>query len=139
MMTAQEQMQKYRAKHPEFVKKETLSSKLKMRERRKNPVIRAKMVQEVREWRRNLRYEIFTHYSGEQPKCAKCGFSDMRALCLDHIKNDGAQHRKSLVKNSHRGGNAVAVYLDVKKRGFPEGYQILCHNCNRIKEVERNV
>lgn len=139
MMTAQQQMEKYRAKHPKFVAKEREKARLEMRKRRENPVYRAKCVEESRKWRKLLREEIFTHYSNGKPKCAKCGYSDSRALCLDHMNNDGAAHRKSLVKNSYRGGNAVAVYVDVKRRGFPDGFQVLCHNCNRIKEVERNV
>jgi hypothetical protein len=113
-------------------------SKLLMRKKRQDPVFRKKCVEDTKEWRKNLRYEILSHYSGEQPKCVKCGFSDIRALCLDHINNDGAAHRRSLSNNSWRGGNAVGVYVDIRRRGFPEGYQILCHNCNRIKEVERN-
>ena len=137
MMSAKEQMEKYRKNHPDFVVRQTEKSRLRMQEKRKDPVKRALFVKGVREWRARLREEIFNHYSNGKQKCLICGFSDKRALCLDHIANDGAEHRRSVSAKWHRGGNAVAIYLDLKKRNFPPGFQILCCNCNRIKEVER--
>ena len=128
----------YRANHPEYVQRGKERTKLYRRKLRENPAIKDKFRLECKEWRKKLRHEVLSHYSSGQFKCVKCGYSDMRALCLDHTNNDGAQHRKSLNPNENgRHGNAVGVYLDLKRRGFPEGYQILCHNCNRIKEVER--
>lgn len=40
-----------------------------------------------------LRQKLFSIY-GE--KCALCGFSDIRALTLDHLLNNGAKERKEL-------------------------------------------
>lgn len=63
--------------------------------------------------------------------CAICGFDDIRALQIDHIENDGAAERKSL------GGKSVSgwrFYEILKARGYPEGYQTLCANCNNIKQ-----
>lgn len=128
----------YRANHPEYNKRNNERNRLTMRKKRENPLLRAKFIKKCREWRKNLKYEIFSHYSGEQPTCAKCGFADIRALCLDHINNDGAEHRRSLSPKG-RGGTSTTVYQDLKKRRFPLGYQILCCNCNRIKEVENVV
>ena len=85
-----------------------------------------------RDRNRELKYEVFSRYSNnEQPYCAACGFADIRALCIDHIKNDGASHRREV------GGGGTTLYRNLKKRNFPEGFQVLCSNCNQIKEHER--
>ncbi len=108
-----------------------------MREIRKCPTRRKIQVENTKRWRFNIKYEIFSHYSNGEPKCNKCNYGDIRALCLDHVNNDGAQHRRKLSKNSGRHGSAFKVYVDVKRRGFPKDFQVLCFNCNRIKEWER--
>jgi hypothetical protein len=60
--------------------------------------------------------------------CSICGFSDMRALSLDHIKNDGNIERKEF---GERG-----VYRKAKSEYRPDLYQILCMNCQFIKRAE---
>ena len=65
-------------------------------------------------------------------KCAVCGFSDPRALQIDHINNDGKIHRAKFPYK-------IRLYEDILeslKRGEKK-YQILCANCNTIKERER--
>lgn len=69
-----------------------------------------------------LRTEILTAYGG---KCKCCGESTYEFLAIDHINNDGAEHRRKLGSNS--------VYSWLKKNRYPEGFQILCHNCNVAK------
>ena len=59
--------------------------------------------------------------------CAMCGFDDMRALSLDHKKNNGNEERRSL---GERG-----VYRRAKAEFRPEEYQILCMNCQFIKRA----
>jgi len=77
---------------------------------------------------RELRKEIF-HLLGN--KCSLCGFSDSRALQIDHVGNEG--RKETLGKNRIRFLKNV---LDSIKR--KEGkYQLLCANCNFIKEFER--
>ena len=46
-------------------------------------------------------------------------------LTLDHINNDGAEHRRRMVSKD------IVLYLI--RNNFPEGFQILCYNCNCIK------
>ena len=62
--------------------------------------------------------------------CACCGEERREFLALDHINGDGAEHRRGMP----RGG--LAVPLDLKRRGWPDGIQILCHNCNSAKQFE---
>jgi hypothetical protein len=60
-------------------------------------------------------------------KCACCGEEDEMYLEIDHVSNDGSQHRKE------RGGSSnPRIYLDYLKDN-PNGLQILCCNCNRAK------
>ena len=60
-----------------------------------------------------------------------CGFADARALHIDHVANDGSAHR---VTTRVRGRRAFLheVIEDTTGR-----FQILCANCNTIKEAER--
>lgn len=60
-------------------------------------------------------------------KCIVCGFSDERALQIDHINGGGAKELKAL-------GN-VAMYRKILAVGG-EGYQLLCANHNWIKRAE---
>lgn len=72
---------------------------------------------------------MLSYYAGGDPKCAYCGFTDVRALCLDHINDDGAAIRK--------GQSTWAGWRLARKLGMPDGLQVLCANCNLIKEIER--
>ena len=60
--------------------------------------------------------------------CAICGFTDKRALTLDHKLNNGNEERRRL---GERG-----VYMKAKKEYLPNEYQIICMNCQFIKRVE---
>ena len=67
-------------------------------------------------------------------KCVKCGFSDTRALQIDHIHGKGSQKRR----NSHK--SIYSYYRDILKaikKGSKE-YQLLCANCNWIKRHEKS-
>lgn len=73
--------------------------------------------------RERLRKLVLEHYGGNPPKCACCGETEIRFLTVDHIdptyKPDSKGKRK-------RGAN----YSWIVKNNFPEGFQILCFNCN---------
>lgn len=61
--------------------------------------------------------------------CARCGFSDPRALTLDHIHGNGAEERAAL---GDRG-----VYRRALSQHRPDEYQTLCMNCQFIIREER--
>jgi hypothetical protein len=73
---------------------------------------------------------IISHYSNGTMKCAKCGFSDIRTLSIDHINGGGRKHAQELKKAG------TIFYRWLIKNNFPEGYQVLCMNCNYIKKIE---
>ena len=60
-------------------------------------------------------------------KCCQCGFSDRRALHIDHVFSDGAAERKA-----HSGGQ---LWYHMLKNVDSGRYQILCANCNMIKKI----
>ncbi len=53
-------------------------------------------------------------------KCECCGETQYEFLAIDHIEGGGRQHRRSI-------GN---IYYWLRDNDFPEGFRILCHNCN---------
>jgi len=101
----------------EMIKKATVNN-------RKNRVKRAKQAK-ARYYEKRLK--VLLHYGNGKIACIKCGFSDTRALSIDHIHGGGLQHRRHVIK-----GYTLALWL--WKHGLPEGYQTLCMNCQFIKE-----
>jgi len=101
------------------------------KERYKQPVYRphckpCHLVNGRREYH-TLRYRALVAYSGKVPKCACCGESEYGFLAIDHINNDGADHRKTL--------NSKNIVHWLSRNKFPPGFQVLCHNCNTAKGI----
>jgi len=65
-------------------------------------------------------------------KCCRCGFSDVRALQIDHVLGNGCKERKTMSQSKLYGKiyNLIATKKDFGR------YQILCANCNWIKKHE---
>lgn len=104
---------------------------------RNKPEYRARQSMYQKSSRFKFKMEAFTKYSTNgEIKCATCGFTDIRALTLDHIRNDGLNHKKTINARSPRQVTGTLVYRDLKKKGWPVGYQILCYNCNWIKYMD---
>jgi hypothetical protein len=78
----------------------------------------------VRKSRARLKAEIYDRYGD---KCACCGETEPKFLTLDHVNGGGRGHRASL---GTKGASSLAVMYDIKKRGYPPDFQILCFNCN---------
>lgn len=71
-------------------------------------------------------------------RCQHCGFDKIDALCLDHVENNGAAHRKE-INVKHRGCSPTAgtrIYEYIQKNGKVEGLQVLCANCNLMKQIK---
>jgi|SRR5690606_9755310 len=97
----------YRAKNPEKVRRSQRESKLKTKN------------------------EIHSLLGG---CCVKCGFSDSRALQIDHINGGGYTERKEYSTNPKAYYRNI-LYSIKNKEGK---YQLLCANCNWIKRFENN-
>lgn len=79
---------------------------------------------------------VFTKYSGgDGYRCACCGETELHFLQLDHINNDGAEFRKKFLGRQTAAG--FQTYSWLFKNGCPEGYQVLCANCNHGKRMNK--
>ena len=100
---------KYKDSHQEYNKEYYISN-------------RDKLLQQLREKYKNNRLIVIRHYGG---KCAFCGDTNINHLTIDHIDNNGAEHRK-IVKTTE----ITRWLID---NNFPSGFQILCWNHNAEK------
>ena len=78
-------------------------------------------------YHQKLKVEVILHYGG-RCACPGCGESRIEFLTIDHINNDGAEHRRFIGKKS-----GSSTYRWLKKSQFPDGFQVLCFNCNFAK------
>lgn len=77
----------------------------------------------ARERRRVVQQEAIAAYGGF---CACCGETEPRFLQIDHLNNDGAAHRKEI---------KIQLASWLKQQGYPDGFQVLCANCNFAKHT----
>ena len=82
---------------------------------------------------REDRYLALLHYSHGDIKCHCCGERNIEFLSLDHIKDDGAEHRRSI--GVHRGGGQhFSSWL--RKTGYTYAdLAVSCHNCNMARAL----
>jgi len=74
----------------------------------------------------NKKMMVYTHYGGNPPKCACCGETELVFLSIDHINGGGSKHRRKV-------GSGYLLYYWLINNNYPEGFQILCRNCNWAK------
>lgn len=83
--------------------------------------------------RNEIKKQVFDHY-GSYCKC--CGETTFLFLTLDHINNDGSEHRKQLAEQrgykKYRDMSTDQLYRDLVSSEFKDAdrFQILCYNCN---------
>jgi predicted restriction endonuclease len=122
-----EYYKRYYAEHrQEILAKGRVAAKVRYEARK--PYLRALNIansEKLKTYRRErgnkYRQAILEHYGGQ---CACCGENIPQFLAIDHINNDGAAHRKMIHGR---------IYEWLVKHDFPEGFQLLCHNCNMAK------
>jgi len=101
---------RYKDKHNEIMEYERKRAKKHSIDNKKRQLKRKKIV--------------FDYYGG---KCVCCGESNYAFLSIDHIDNDGKQHRQEI---------GFSIYPWLIKHNFPTNkrLQILCFNCNLAKQ-----
>lgn len=77
---------------------------------------------------RKMRLDAIIRYGGDPPKCCCCGEQEYLFLTIHHIQNDGAEHRRAMKKKYTWG-----IYEYLRRHHYPEGYSVLCYNCNCAK------
>lgn len=87
-----------------------------------------------------IKLATFNAYGG--PICKCCGENLLMLLTIDHINENGAAHRREIFGNpdSRKGrGTGGNMYVWLRARGYPEGYQVLCFNCNVGKHLNKGI
>lgn len=83
--------------------------------------------------------EVLIHYGkGGELRCCwrNCNVHDLDMLSLDHINNDGSEHRRKLGKGKSMGGKEM--YQWIKAQNFPTGFQTLCMNHQWKKKLKKD-
>jgi hypothetical protein len=70
---------------------------------------------------------VMMHYSNGLIRCNCCHENYYEGLALDHIHAGGKKHREQV-------GNYWSWFI---KNDYPEGFQVLCHNCNGMKGTQK--
>jgi len=80
-----------------------------------------------------LRKKIIYFYSKGQNccQCIGCTEDNFEFLAIDHINNNGAEHRRKI-------GNGTIFYRWLINNNFPDGFTVLCHSCNMARSFPRN-
>ena len=78
--------------------------------------------------RGRIQDKVFDGYGGA---CTCCGEDEKAFLVLDHVDNDGADHRRETTGS--QGNGSAMIYRWAIKNGFPPRLQLLCANCNTAK------
>lgn len=99
-----------------------------------NAVYRELHKQEIIEQKRiaRMRYKIIALYvySNGSLSCAACGESGFTKLTIDHVSGGGTRHRlRDPIANCYM---CRLLYI----QNFPDGYRVLCCNCNFLKHIE---
>jgi hypothetical protein len=102
--------------------------RVKISGRRKGLCFRGMIYPHVKEYVRAVRQEIIRVLGG---KCIRCGFSDWRALQVDHVDGFPGENRVSASRR-------LLFYIQKSLREHRNEFQLLCANCNWIKKYENN-
>ena len=116
---AKSNREKWKKAHPDKIREYVKRGDAK---RRSDPIRMDNQRRYHKEHVIKLRKDVLFHYGGV---CACCGESTYEFLSLDHIYGGGNKQKRELGK---RGPN---FYRWLKVNGYPEGYRVLCHNCNQ--------
>ena len=68
---------------------------------------------------------VLTKYGG---RCVCCGETALALLCVDHVHNNGKEHRARV------GGND-RVYVELMRSPRSPDFQVLCFSCNMGKHL----
>jgi hypothetical protein len=74
---------------------------------------------------RKLRHDAIMAYGGYKCACPGCNHTEPEFLGIDHIAGGGSKHRKEIGHHN--------FYWWLKHNNYPQGFRVLCHNCNLAK------
>lgn len=77
------------------------------------------------ELREQQRIRVLTCYGNGKLACVMCGEDKLPCLTIDHINDDGAEHRRII-------GNSICSWIE--RNNYPDGFQTLCMNDQWLKK-----
>ena len=88
---------------------------------------RLELIEKAKKKAQEYKKLVFEHYGGIPPFCVCCGELHNEFLSLDHINGRRCKDRRELKLAG------ASFYRWLVQHDYPEGYQILCMNCNHAK------
>lgn len=101
------------------------------RQHRRYETYREKRLAEKKEYHKKTypitKEKVLMHYTNGimRCQCHKCDVTNPHFLTIDHVNGDGAAHKKQ-IKNRR-------LYQWLIANNFPDGFTVLCYNCNCSK------
>jgi hypothetical protein len=92
---------------------------------------RSKRMQYNKKYEKKVKDDVFNNYGGYV--CSCCGETEKVFLTIDHINGGGTRDRKKY----GRGGKFLYRWL--RKNGYPEGFRVLCFNCNAGRYINGGI
>ena len=84
---------------------------------------RDKILSQQKKYRLEVKKKVFAKYCKGVIRCGCCGEKQIEFLSIDHISGGGTKHRSEIGRGY--------LYFWLVKNNFPDGYRVLCHNCNQ--------
>jgi hypothetical protein len=110
-----------------------------------HPEKREEQLLRIKEHHSRVKLEVLMHYSNKLvPECAnlfnmhETPFTDVDCLSIDHI--NGRNHlpdEERAAKDRGENLKGSSFYRWLRKNNYPQGYQVLCMNCQYKKEILR--
>ena len=89
-----------------------------------------RIAEQTKRKNQEIKKAVMSYYSEGFPKCKCCGEFGLDFLSIDHVNGGGTQHRRLVA--------GTVLYRWLIKNNFPDGYQVLCFNCNCAKGLKQN-
>jgi hypothetical protein len=85
-----------------------------------------------------LKRQVMDAYGGV---CACCGETELVFLTIDHIDDNGAEHRRKMAGETglEYSQAGARTYRWLRNNNYPDGFQVLCANCNCGKQWNRGI
>ena len=93
---------------------------------RENPIYAEKRRLYEKHKRSERKIQLINFYSKGKDECVCCKENNVKFLSMDHINGGGKEHREQIAKEL----GWQDLYKWLIKHNFPEGFQVLCYNCN---------
>ncbi len=89
---------------------------------------RESLLPKMRRRAKEVKFAVLQVYSSTIPECACCGETTLAFLAIDHEHGGGSRERRAGIR-----GNSM--YRQLANEGFPDGFRVLCHNCNLGRNI----